>query len=307
MNRPFGRPIWERLKLVAACLLALPTTSSAIAQEPEWVAIPVSPAEQLAEQRRLTAALASLKPQRPGVVDAYVIVAALDSDPVFGREAREAGRVFERRFDASGRTIVLAADEGPAKAGARGSPHSLALALAQSAELMDRNEDVLVLYTTGHGVPDGGLTYRDRERGAGLITPRRLGEMLRSLGVSNRLIILQACYSGQFVPALAGTRTIVATAAAADRASFGCRPGNDWTLFGDGLINHAMRRPGALADQLKNAAAYIAAAEAKAQVEPSNPQVRFGSETAKWLGAIESRAPRTATQPVGRPVTAETL
>ena len=37
-----------------------------------------------------------------GVVDAYVVVAALDADPVFNREAREAGRVLARRFDAAG-------------------------------------------------------------------------------------------------------------------------------------------------------------------------------------------------------------
>src|SRR3954470_6323241 len=48
-----------------------------------------SPAAELAEHRRLSAALEALQPQRRGVVDAYVISIALDSDPVFGREARE--------------------------------------------------------------------------------------------------------------------------------------------------------------------------------------------------------------------------
>jgi len=56
-----------------------------------------------ADDPRLNAALAALKPQRPGTVDAYVIVAALDTDPVFNREAREAGRVLAERFGAEGR------------------------------------------------------------------------------------------------------------------------------------------------------------------------------------------------------------
>jgi len=46
---------------------------------------------ELAEHRRLGDALARLAPQRKGVVDAYVVALALDSDAVFGREAREAG------------------------------------------------------------------------------------------------------------------------------------------------------------------------------------------------------------------------
>jgi len=228
--------------LAAVAILISP---AALAQQPrgEWVALPEPATQQLAEHRRLTAALDALKPQRTGVVDAYVVVVALDGDPVFGREAREAGRVLASRFDAVGRTLVLANDEGASKADGPGSPHSLALALARVAELMDRNEDVLVLYSTSHGVPNEGLVYKDLARGAGIISPARLADILEPLGFKNRLIMLQACYSGQFVPALRASGTVVVTAAADDRSSFGCQAGNDWTLFGDALINHALRQP----------------------------------------------------------------
>ena len=286
--------------LTAFALFAAPAASAP--QRPEWAALPEPAAQQLAEQRRVDAALAALKPQRPGVVDAYVVVVALDGDPVFGREAREAGRVLASRFDAAGRTIVLANDEGDQKADGPGSPHTLALALARVAELMDRNEDVLVLYSTSHGEPESGLQYRDLERGVGMISPERLAGLLDPLGFKNRLLILQACYSGQFVPALKSPGTIVVTAAAADRSSFGCRPGNDWTLFGDALINHAFRQPLPLDVQLRRAEALISAAEEKAGVTPSNPQVNVGAETDGWLAALEARAPKTGSTPVGQPV-----
>ena len=95
------------------------------------------------------------------------MVAALDADPVFNREAREAGRVLASRFDAAGRTLVLANDEGSNRADARGSPQTLARALARVAELMNRNEDVLVLYTTSHGVaPCRARFTSDPARGA---------------------------------------------------------------------------------------------------------------------------------------------
>ena len=286
-------------------LTLLAASASAVAQPKprgEWVAVPEPAAQQLAEHRRIDAALATLKPQRPGIVDAYVIVIALDADPVFSREAREAGRVLANRFDAVGRTIVLANDEGADKAGAPGSPHTLALAVARDAELMDRNEDVLVLYSTSHGVPNQGLVYKDLQRGVGIIAPPRLAELIDPLGFKNRLIMLQACFSGQFVPALRAPGTVVVTAAADDRSSFGCQAGNDWTLFGDALINHALRQPLPFDVQLKRATVLISTAEDKAGLQPSNPQISMGSETAGWLSALDARAPKTASAPVGQPL-----
>jgi hypothetical protein len=286
--------------------LALVAAPAADAQRPrgEWVALPEPPAQQLAEQRRMDAALASLKPQRPGVVDAYVVVVALDGDPVFGREAREAGRVLANRFDAAGRTIVLANDEGDSKGDAPGSPHTLALALARAAELMDRSEDVVVLYSTSHGEPNEGLVYKDMQRGAGIISPARLAAMLDELGFKNRLLMLQACFSGQFVPPLENSSTIVVTAASADRSSFGCQAGNDWTFFGDALVNHAFRQPLPLDVQLLRAKALIAAAEEREHLLASNPQVSIGSDTAKWLDQLDTREPKAASAPVGQSVLA---
>jgi hypothetical protein len=257
---------------------------------------------QPADEQRLARALAALQPQRAGTVDAYVVVIALDSDAVFSREAREAGRVLASRFDAVGRTVVLANDEGANKANGRGSPQTLALALRRAAELMDRNEDVLILYSTSHGAPDAGLVYKDEQRGSGFVSPGPLAEMLRSLGIRNRLIILQACFAGQFVPALKDARTIIVAAAASDRTSFGCQAGNDWTFFGDALINHAFRQPLPLDVQLRRAAALIAAAEEREKLDPSNPQVSMGSETAKWLARLEERKPSATSEPVGQTV-----
>src|SRR5689334_21559377 len=82
------------VRLLSLSALALSFAGDASpAQQAEWAVIPEPPAQELAEHRRLTAALDALKPQRPGIVDAYVVVDALDGDAVFNREAREAGRV----------------------------------------------------------------------------------------------------------------------------------------------------------------------------------------------------------------------
>ena len=273
--------------ILASALLIAPLTSESTRQT---------------DDERVAATLSTLKPQRAGMVDAYVVVIALDSDAVFSREAREAGRVLASRFDAAGRTIVLANDEGASKGDGPGSPQTLALALRRAADLMDRNEDVLVLYSTSHGAPDAGLVYKDEQRGTGFVSPAQLAEMLRTLGIRNRLIILQACFAGQFVPALKDPNTIIVTAAARDRTSFGCQAGNDWTYFGDALINHALRQPLPFDVQVRRAVALIAAAEEREKLDPSNPQVSIGSDTTKWLARLEERKPSATSEPVGQTV-----
>lgn len=252
-------------------------------------------------ETRMAQALSALQPQRPGIVDAYVVVVALDSDPVFNREAREAGRVLASRFDAGGRTIVLAADEGVDQAQGIGSPLHLAEALTRAAALMDLKEDVLVLYSTSHGSPREGINYRDVARGAAVITPHQLAGLLAERKFENRLIILQACFSGQFVPALTAPRTVVATAASATRSSFGCTASNDWTFFGHALINQAMRQPDTFVRQFRRAFVSIFGWEKKMRIDPSDPQISVGKETAAWLAALDARAPKDASVPVGNP------
>jgi hypothetical protein len=276
------------LRVLFACLAALIVAADAPAQQPT-------------DSQRLQTALSRLQPERPAVVDAYVVVAALDADPVFNREAREAGRVLARRFDAGGRTIVLAHDEGDDKADVGASPDELARALDGVAARMNRDEDVLVLYTTSHGSPDAGLNFRDPERGEAVITPAQLATILDHAGAKNRLVMLQACFSGQFVPALAGPRTVVATAASSMKSSFGCSAGNDWTFFGYALINEAMRQPDTFVRQFRRAFVKILGWEKQADFEPSSPQISVGSDTAGWLAALDAREPKTISAPVGRP------
>lgn len=255
----------------------------------------------LAEHRRLAKALAPLLPQRKGVVDAYVLSVALDSDPVFGREAREAAKVLARRYDAAGRTITLGGSDGSAPSPLpMGSPLNLEAALARIAEVMNPAEDVLVLYTTSHGMPYG-IIYSDGNEGYGAISPARLAQLLNSFGIHRRLLIVSACYSGVFVPTLSGPQTMIVSAASSDRSSFGCVAENDWTYFGDALINRALRKPQPLDAALSEAIGLIAGWEQQENLKPSLPQQSMGDEVKRWLAPLEARMPKVATPPVGRP------
>jgi hypothetical protein len=257
--------------------------------------------DDLRDHRRLVSALAGLSAQRPGTIDAYVVSIALDSDPVFGREAREAATVLAQRFDAVGRTITLAGPDGRTADGlARGSFTTLSITLAHIAEIMDRSEDVLILYATSHGLPSG-IVYYFGDQGYGSMSPVRLANLLGELGIINRLLIVNACYAGVFVPGLSSSASIVVAAAAPNRTSFGCAATNDWTYFGDAFVNHALRQPQPLADAFADARELVSNWESAIETTPSEPQFRAGHAASRWLSDLESRMPRRASAPVGRP------
>jgi hypothetical protein len=272
------------------------------AAQPGLAATTQSDAAIEAEDRqRLDGALRALVRQRPGTVDAYVVAMALDSDPVFGREARVAGDVLQRRYDAAGRTLILGGSgEAGSTALPRGTPDSLASALTRISELMDEQEDVLVLYTSGHGSPTG-LAYREQGNLLGEISPKQMRALLDRFAIQNRLLILSACFSGIFVPGMQSSNSVIVTAAARDRTSFGCVADNDWTFFGDAMINHALRRPQTLGAAYAEATTLVTEWETRFAVLPSRPQIFLGATSARWLGALERRMPAIATSPVGRP------
>jgi hypothetical protein len=256
----------------------------------------------LAQHKKLSDAINALQPQRPGVVDAYVLSIGLDSDAVFTRESAEAAEVLARRYGAAGRTVYLAAGADDLATGApQGSPSSLATALAAIADKMDIQEDVLILFATSHGHPASGLVYRDKGNLAGMIAPRRLADLLDGIGVKRRMILLSACYSGIFVPLLTNDQTVIVTAASSQRPSFGCTPGNDWTFFGDALMNNALRKPQKFDAAVAEATGFITQWEVAVKVKPSQPQVFVGENARIWLDVLENKMPPTASAKVGRP------
>lgn len=301
----------KRLKATALALTML-ITNSAVGQQvfnPEEAAKSGWSMEQnrsatwhLAQHKRLGAAIAALQPQRAGVVDTYIVSIGLDSDAVFGHEAGEAAKVLGRRYGAVGRTIFLAAGADDKGVGTpQGSPPNLAIALAAVADRMNLKEDVLILFATTHGDPVSGLVYRDGTNGVGMIAPQRLASLLDGLGFERRMILLSACYAGVFMPNLTSDNSVIMTAAASNRTSFGCAPGNDWTFFGDALINNALRKPQPFEKATDEAVALISGWEAEKRLTPSRPQTYVGDQASKWLVPLEARMPKTESPKVGKP------
>jgi hypothetical protein len=252
----------------------------------------------LDQHKKMANAIAAVRPHRAGLVDAYVLAVGLDADPVFTREASEASKVLTRRYDAAGRGLLLATGSATH---ASGSPTNIALGLAALAQQMDKAEDVLILFATAHGAPGVGVVHKESDKAYGMMAPQRLAMLLDELGIKRRLIIISACFSGQFVGSLATSDTIVITAADDDRTSFGCAPGNDWTFFGDALINNAMRQGKGLDEAVAEAFALINEWEFARGLTSSKPRLFIGDGARSWLTKLEARSPKGSTPKVGRP------
>lgn len=255
------------------------------------IALAFSPQEALRQHEMMSAALAGLAPQRHGRQDVYVISAGLWGDPVFESEATRSGTALAQALGAQGRTIVLSAGAGPAtRTLPAASPDNLQMAIGKVGSLIDPAEDLVVVFLTSHGSP-AGVALHEQTRLRGTFSPTALATSLRDAGITKRIVIISACFSGVFVPALANPDTIVLTAASSDRTSFGCAPENEWTFFGDAVINQGLMAGKPLLQAFNDGLVLIQSWEQRDRQTPSNPQSYLGDNAVAALRTAEAAAP----------------
>jgi hypothetical protein len=90
------------------------------------------------------------------------------------------------------------------------------------------------------------------------------------------VLVVSAFYAGGFVPALQGADTAVFTAAAADRRSFGCEDGRDWTYFGEAFYTQGLAQTTDLERAFELARSSVTQRERDEGHLPSNPQASVG-------------------------------
>jgi hypothetical protein len=150
------------------------------------------------------------------------------------------------------------------------SVSNLRWALNGVAGKMDLEEDILFLYLTSHGSPHLVSVYFP-ELALNNLEDRALKDMLDHAGIKWRVLVVSACYSGSFIDTLKDDRTLIITAAAANKTSFGCSDETDWTYFGDAYINTALRGDRSFIAAFEHARAIIAEKESAGQLTPSEP------------------------------------
>lgn len=153
-------------------------------------------------------------------------------------------------------------------------------------ELTQKTPGGCLVYFTSHGAPQGVVVDQ------GLLPPGMLGQMLdRTCGKRPTVVIISACFSGVFVPALAAPNRMVLTAARPDRSSFGCGEADKYPYFDDCFLQ-SVPQASAFDALGRTVQSCVAAREIKEGMKPpSEPQLYVGAQLRPLLPLLAFASP----------------
>ncbi len=182
-------------------------------------------------------ALSRISAHREGITDLYLLAfAGYGYEKVFLNEVEYVQQLFDRKFDTRNRSLILANNAATLDKYPLANRHNLTDALSAIGDRMDLEEDVLFLFMTSHGSKDHKLSVDFGPIRMDNLKPQQVKEALDEAGIRWRVVLVSSCYSGGFVKPLQDSRTLVITAAAPDRQSFGCGSQSEFTDFGDATL-----------------------------------------------------------------------
>jgi ATP-dependent Clp protease adapter protein ClpS len=223
---------------------------------------------------------------RPSVF--FLGFAGVGEQKVFAEEAKLAERVIAQLYGAAGRSLLLLNDQRDLESRPLATVHGLCRALRRIGQRMDSSKDVLFLLLTSHG-SERQLSVSNRTWPLEQLDAATLRKALDDSGIKWRVIVISACHSGAFIPALADESTAIFTSAGAGRASFGCGDDREITEFGAAFVRDALPRATSLEAAFEQAKAALAERERRQHVQPSSPQARVGAAISAHWQRIEAQ------------------
>ncbi|GGC94967.1 C13 family peptidase [Undibacterium terreum] len=244
----------------------------------------------------LQSQLASMRAGEGSRIQLFFLgVAGYAGQDVFMKEVRYVRAMFDRRFGTAGHSLMLINNPKSVRASPIASVSSMQMSLNRIGQLMDRDRDVLFLYLSSHGSHDHSFTLEFEGMQFFILNPQALRTMLDASGIRNRVIVVSACYSGGFVDALKTDDTLVMTAAAADRTSFGCSNEADFTYFGKAYFEEALNKTDSFTEAFDMALPAIRVRESMQGFDNSNPQIFIGKNIAGRLQEFQRQLPKNKT------------
>ena len=238
---------------------------------------------------RIDAALESVQRDHAANSEAFFLgFAGVGDEKVFAQEIGLASRVVGQRFGVGDRHLALINDERDLDRAPLASVSGLRYALQGLAARMDLDKDVLFLSISSHGSEAPAIAVSNSQFPLQILSGEDLAAALHDSGIQWRVIIISACYAGGFIDAVRDPKTIIITAAAADRSSFGCSSDSELTYFGEAFYRDALPAARSLRDAFETAKQAIAARERSEHATPSDPQAYFGSDIEAKLIAMDA-------------------
>lgn len=231
----------------------------------------------------------SLLPERANVPDLYFLGFAGDaSQDVFMKEVQYAKDLFDRQFDTHGRSVALINNTVTVPDLPIASISNLRMTIGMIGKRINPDEDILFAYLTSHGSKNHQLSVNFSPMRLNSLKPKQFRDMLDRSGIKFRILVVSACYSGGFIKDLENENTIVFTASAADRNSFGCENGNEFTYMGQALFDEQLKNSHSFIKAFRNAIASIQQRETTEGLKPSMPQLVIGKNIEKKLKSLEN-------------------
>jgi hypothetical protein len=225
----------------------------------------------LAQGRLLEDALSNVPASTPAV-ELYTLTLGGDGkQSVFLRESDYVANMLTSRFGAFGQIRLVnhrdhLVDRPMAT---RENMRRAAVTLAERSG----PEDLIFIYLTSHGTSEHELVLDQPRMELADLPADELATVLAPLKNRDKVIVISACYSGGFIPALKDERTLIMSASRADRVSFGCSEEANFTYFGDALFAQALNQTDDLEQAFKLARATVAERELADGFEASEPQI----------------------------------
>ncbi len=129
-----------------------------------------------------------------------------------------------------------------------------------------------LIYFTSHGAPEGVVVDQD------IWSPAPVGQLIdATCGDRPTVVVVSACFSGVFVPALEGRNRMILTAARQDRTSFGCGQADRYTYF-DGCFLQSLPESHDFTALALATRSCVGRLETKTHASPpSEPQISIGA------------------------------
>ena len=292
-SRALAWPWWERVLIVIATLLTLGIWQYSVKDQPIWkmqtFTPTISDVALYKQSELLEDALDQIQPSNYVDTQWYFMgVAGASYQDVFRSEIERIKEQFDTRFAMMGRSVALINNDASTEELPMATPVSIKRALNRIGASMNRDSDVLFLYMTSHGLINQ-FELSNEPIAMDAINPKWLRETLDASGIRWRVIVISSCYSGSFIPALQSPDTLIITAAAADRESFGCTNEADYTYFGRAFFDEAMRENSTLKTAFEQAAKTVAKWESAQGFTASEPQWRLGENMKLMLPQLEKK------------------
>lgn len=254
----------------------------------------LKPPPAQSQRRALIATVTRMERGNSAGGDVYFVgFAGFGEQKVFRKEAELAQQVFGARYATGSRSLLLVNDIHDRRTYPLATYDNLRTAVIAIGRHMHRDRDTLVLMLTSHGNDEDGVAITNGRMPEDALSPRDVRKILNEAHIRWRILIVSACYSGIFIPALKNDSTLIMTAADAYHSSFGCDDTRELTWFGEALLKDALPHACSLPAAYGDMARIIRQRESDEGEIHSNPKLFVGPKFAPKLQQLEAASARS--------------